>query len=129
MGETLLAAKNASFRPLARACAQTLAAAALAAGPAHAQESGQLEEVFVTATRRSENMQQVPISVSALEGERMDALFEGADDIRALATRGPSLYAESSNGPGASPSGYQPSTIDHQLFPNTASTAGSSPAG
>jgi len=96
MGETLLAAKTASFQLLARACAQVLAAAALAAGTAEAQEG--LEEVIVTATRRAENMQQVPISVSALEGERMDALFEGADDIRALATRVPSLYAESSNG-------------------------------
>jgi len=93
-----LAAKTASFRPLARACAQTLAAAALAAGAAQAQEAGQLEEVIVTAQRRAENMQEVPISVSALEGERMDALFEGGDDIRALATRVPSLYAESSNG-------------------------------
>jgi len=93
-----LAAKTASFRPLARACAQTLAAATLAAGTAQAQEAGELEEVFVTATRRSENMQLVPISVSALEGERMDALFEGGEDIRALATRVPSLYAESSNG-------------------------------
>ena len=93
-----MAAKTASFRPLARACAQTLAAAALAAGAAQAQEAGQLEEVIVTAQRRAENMQEVPISVSALEGERMDALFEGGDDIRALATRVPSLYAESSNG-------------------------------
>ena len=93
-----MAAKTASFRPLARACAQALATAALAAGTAQAQEAGQLEEVFVTATRRSENMQLVPISVSALEGERMDALFEGGEDIRALATRVPSLYAESSNG-------------------------------
>ena len=40
----------------------------------------------------------MPISVAALEGERMDALFEGGEDIRALATRVPSLYAESSNG-------------------------------
>ena len=96
-GETLLAAKTASFRPLARACAQTLAAAALAAGTAQAQEAG-LEEVIVTAQRRAENMQEVPISVAALDGERMDALFEGGEDIRALATRVPSLYAESSNG-------------------------------
>ena len=93
-----MAAKTASFRPLARACAQTLAAAALVAGTAQAQEAGHLEEVIVTAQRRAENMQLVPISVSALEGERMDALFEGGEDIRALATRVPSLYAESSNG-------------------------------
>ncbi len=93
-----MAPKTTSFRPLARACSQVLAAAALAAGTAQAQEAGQLEEVIVTAQRRAENMQEVPISVSALEGERMDALFEGGEDIRALATRVPSLYAESSNG-------------------------------
>jgi iron complex outermembrane receptor protein len=97
-GETLLAAKTASNRSLARACAQALAAAALAAGTAQGQEAGQLEELIVTATRHAENIQEVPISVSALEGERMDALFQGGDDIRALATRVPSLYAESSNG-------------------------------
>ena len=90
--------ENRFVRPLARACAQTLAAAALAAGTAQAQEAGQLEEITVTAQRRLENVQEVPLSVSPLSGERMDALFEGGDDIRALATRIPSLYAESSNG-------------------------------
>ncbi len=93
-----MAAKTASNRSLARACAQALAAAALAAGTAQGQEADQLEEVIVTATRRAENMQEVPIAVSALQGARMDALFEGGEDIRALATRVPSLYAESSNG-------------------------------
>jgi len=93
-----LARKSVSIRPLARACAQTLAAAALAAGTAQAQETDHLEEITVTATRRAENIQEVPISVSALQGERMDALFEGGEDIRALATRVPNLYAESSNG-------------------------------
>jgi iron complex outermembrane recepter protein len=95
-----LAPKTVSIRPLARACAQTLAAAALAAstGMAQAQEARELEEVVVTATRRAENSMEVPISVTALEGARMDALFEGGEDIRALATRVPSLYAESSNG-------------------------------
>jgi iron complex outermembrane receptor protein len=94
-----LAAKTASIRPLARACAQVLAAAALGASAATAQaQTEQFEEIIVTATRRAENTMNVPISVAALEGERMDAMFEGGEDIRALATRVPSLYAESSNG-------------------------------
>ena len=38
------------------------------------------------------------MSVSMLGGERFTSLFEGGEDIRALATRLPNLYAESSNG-------------------------------
>jgi iron complex outermembrane receptor protein len=73
-----------------------LTALTVSAGSAFAQ--GALEEVVVTAQRRAENIQDVPLSVSPLEGERLDSLFEGGEDIRALATRVPSLYAESSNG-------------------------------
>jgi iron complex outermembrane receptor protein len=83
----------------------TLAAAIAMALPlpaAWAQEapasSATLGEVIVTAQRRSENIQDVPLSVSALEGERLTAMFEGGGDIQVLAARVPSLYAESSNG-------------------------------
>ena len=80
--------------------AVSLGAALIAgAGPALAQQStGTLEELVVTAQRHEQNVQNVPISVSALSGERLAAMFEGGDDIRALATRVPGLYAESSNG-------------------------------
>ena len=57
-----------------------------------------LEVVLVSAQRRDEEMHDVPISVTALQGDRLDAIFEGGEDIRALAVRVPSLYAESSNG-------------------------------
>src|SRR5688572_23136213 len=83
----------------------TLAAAIAMALPlpaAFAQETPAstetLGEIIVTAQRRSENIQDVPISVSALEGERLSAMFEGGGDIQVLAARVPSLYAESSNG-------------------------------
>jgi iron complex outermembrane receptor protein len=70
-------------------------------GSALAQEPagpGTLEELVVTAQRHEQNVQDVPISVTALSGERLNSMFEGGGDIRELATRVPSLYAESSNG-------------------------------
>lgn len=57
-----------------------------------------IEEIVVTAQRRQQVIEDVPISVSVLSGERLNSLFEGGEDIRALATRLPNLYAESSNG-------------------------------
>lgn len=58
----------------------------------------ELEEIIVTAQRREENLQEVPVSVTPMSGERLTSLFEGGETILALATRLPGLYAESSNG-------------------------------
>jgi len=74
-----------------------IGATAFSAGSAFAQGTI-LEEIVVTAQRREENIRDVPISVSTLTGERVQEYFEGGADIRALAARFPSLYAESSNG-------------------------------
>jgi len=57
-----------------------------------------LDEIVVTAQRREENILDVPISVTALPGDRVDVLTAGGEDVLALAARVPSLYAESSNG-------------------------------
>ncbi len=77
-----------------------LAAASLLAGPAAAQQSAGiiLEEIVVTATKREESLQEVPISIATLQGEAYNALFSGAEDVLALSGRVPGLYAESSNG-------------------------------
>lgn len=79
-----------------------LAIATAAAWPAYGQneqeDEGVLAEVVVTAQRREENLRRVPLSVSTVDEERLASLLEGGEDIRALATRVPSLYAESSNG-------------------------------
>jgi iron complex outermembrane receptor protein len=64
----------------------------------NASASNALEEVIVTATRREESLQDVPISVATLSGERFETLFNGGEDVLALSGRVPGLYAESSNG-------------------------------
>ncbi|MGF6271754.1 iron complex outermembrane receptor protein [Massilia sp. UYP11] len=79
------------------------ACAALPIAPAFAQttdsnQSLQLQSVTVTAQRRTENIRDVPVSVTALKGDKLDVLVSGGDDIRLLAGKVPSLNVESSNG-------------------------------
>jgi len=72
-------------RPTRRLCALALASLiALPALPATAlaQEDSVLEEIVVTAQRREENLQEVPISVSTLSGARFENLFDAGEDIR-----------------------------------------------
>ena len=57
-----------------------------------------LEEVIVTATKRAESIQDVPLSIATLSGENLQSMFSGGEDVLALAGRVPGLYAESSNG-------------------------------
>lgn len=61
-------------------------------------EEAVLEVITVTAQKRTQSIQEVPISIATLNGERFESLFSGGEDILALATRVPGLYAESSNG-------------------------------
>ncbi|MEM1104048.1 MAG: Plug domain-containing protein, partial [Pseudomonadota bacterium] len=58
----------------------------------------QIDEVIVTAQKREENLQEVPISISTLSGETLQQFQAGGEDIRALSARIPGLNAESSNG-------------------------------
>ncbi len=57
-----------------------------------------LDRIVVTAQRREEDQQDVPISLTVLPKENLANFLAGGDDILALATRVPGLYAESSNG-------------------------------
>jgi iron complex outermembrane receptor protein len=89
--------------PQVRRLALCVHAALLAAAlPAAAQEtrSGatQMEAITVTAERRSEDIKDVPNSVSAVRGETLDILNSGGQDVRLLAARVPSLNIESSFG-------------------------------
>ena len=70
---------------------------ASASGVAAAQ-GGVLEEIVVTAQKREQNIQDVPISIASLSELRLAAKFTGGETILALAGTVPGLYAESSNG-------------------------------
>ncbi|MGB5721404.1 MAG: TonB-dependent receptor [Woeseiaceae bacterium] len=83
---------------MAMGAVAAVAVAGLFSGPAAAQEPGVLEEILVTAQKREEALQDVPISVATTSGESLNALFSGSEDILALSGRVPGLYAESSNG-------------------------------
>jgi iron complex outermembrane receptor protein len=86
-----------------------LASASLFASPALAQATGDtdtpaadatdgVEEIVVTATRRSENLQDIPLSVATVPDETLAAINSGGADIRGLSGRVPSLNIESSFG-------------------------------
>jgi iron complex outermembrane receptor protein len=57
-----------------------------------------LEEVTVTAQKREENIQEVPLSLSTLDADQLTLLSSGGADVKALSTRVPSLLLESSFG-------------------------------
>lgn len=74
------------------------AQSAEAAPPEAKKSSTQLETVIVTATRRSENIKEVPQSISTIGGEALETLNASGQDIRALSGRVPSLNIESDFG-------------------------------
>ena len=63
-----------------------------------ANASDGLDEIVVTAQRRAENLQDVPLSITAIGGEKLDVIQSGGVDIRGLSGRAPSLLIESSFG-------------------------------
>jgi iron complex outermembrane recepter protein len=63
-----------------------------------AGDNSGLTEIVVTAQRRSENLQNVPLSIDVVSGDKLAAINSGGGDIRALAGRVPSLNIESSFG-------------------------------
>src|SRR5262245_25537175 len=70
-----------------------LSVIALPAGTVHAQEqtaSGGIEEVTVTARRREENLQEVPVSIEALSGEAMES--RGMERITDVLRQTPNVF-------------------------------------
>jgi iron complex outermembrane recepter protein len=61
-------------------------------------ETATLGTVEVTAQRKVENIQDVPVSISSVSAEKLDVLGSGGNDVRFLSGRVPSLNIESSYG-------------------------------
>jgi outer membrane receptor protein involved in Fe transport len=85
--------------------AATVAWSCFAPCAAHAQDAppaedaaapGGVEDIIVTAQRRSERMQDVPIAITALSNERLAAA--GVTDVTKLNTITPGLYIQASTG-------------------------------
>ncbi|WP_140727276.1 TonB-dependent receptor [Pseudomonas sp. Hp2] len=88
---------------LACACAGLLlastAASAQDAAPRGADTATSLDQITVTAERREQNLQEVPVSVGVMQGEAMRNITAGGDDtLLALSGRVPSFYAETTTG-------------------------------
>ncbi len=73
-----------------------LAFLSLAGISAYAQ--GVLEEIVVTAQKREQNIQDVPISITRMSGQWLESKFAGGGDVLELASTVPGLHVESSNG-------------------------------
>jgi iron complex outermembrane recepter protein len=90
------------MRPASFARIATLLLMTSTAAPAFAQaapsDDEALETIVVTAQRREENLQDVPISITAVKGDKLDAIASGGQDVRFLSGRVPSLLVESSFG-------------------------------
>lgn len=76
-----------------------LFALAAAAGAASAQDAAEapIEEVVVTAARREQSFQDVPMAVSALDSQRL--LDAGINEFEDVATQVPSLEIEANTNP------------------------------
>ncbi len=74
--------------------------ALLISTPALAQSAdvATVEDIVVTAQRRSENIRDVPFAVTAVNQQTVAAVAAGGADILSLSARVPSLQVESSNG-------------------------------
>ncbi|MEO8275858.1 MAG: TonB-dependent receptor [Thermoanaerobaculia bacterium] len=57
-----------------------------------------LDEITVTAQKREENVQLVPLSISTLDADQLELISAGGGDVKALSGRVPSLILESSFG-------------------------------
>ena len=67
---------------------------AMGIGLAYAQQTGDLEEIVVTATRRAESLSKVPISITAMSQDTMDS--KGIKDFQDIARFTPGITIDNS---------------------------------
>jgi iron complex outermembrane receptor protein len=92
-------AKPFAVNPLALSLALALASPVAIAQTATTDQGAKtLDVITVTAEKREEDIQKVPISISTIPAEELDVLRSSGDDIRSLSARVPSLLIESSFG-------------------------------
>jgi len=84
---------------LSAAISGLLAQAALCGGKASAAESEEPTQIIVTATRRAESVQDVPINIAAVSGETIAA--QGIGNLTELAKTVPGLYIRDQGGRGS----------------------------
>ena len=94
-----------SSRLLGTAASAAIATTLFTAAPVAAQDAETASQadngvgvIIVTAQRREENLQEIPVSVGTLGGEALQVATSAGADIRALSGRVPSLNIESSFG-------------------------------
>lgn len=72
--------------------------AAVNSGNLSKTSKGKVENITVTAQRRTQNLQEVPVSVSVMKRDLLESASTAGDDIRFMSARIPSLKIESSFG-------------------------------
>jgi iron complex outermembrane receptor protein len=94
-----LGRRGLRFGGLTAAILLALPAMAAAQDAAPEQDDARtLDTITVTAQRRVENIQDVPMAITTVDREKLDAITAGGEDIRLLSGRLPSLNIESSFG-------------------------------
>lgn len=82
-----------------RVSASLVSALALSAAPAMAQNGGTGDassDIVVTATKRAESVQKVPISISVVSGEQLAAFH--ATDVKSIMNAVPNIFVQQTSG-------------------------------
>jgi iron complex outermembrane receptor protein len=70
----MIGSTRAALKCLATACPLAIGAAVLSGSPAHADDNdSQIQEIVVTAQKRTENAKDVPLSISNISGDDLNA--------------------------------------------------------